>query len=113
MGCNCKNSVQAKEINENRTTGNKITHYFLKTLMFLFIISLLPIINIYLVYIIFKMIVLNKEIDIKPLLLAIGEKFKEKIEEDEDEEDDVDFDSLTPDDVVMLDAEDITEKSFK
>jgi hypothetical protein len=112
MSCNCKNSAQAQEINDSRTTGMKITHYTLKTLAFLLMVVLLPIINLFLIYFMFKTLVLSKEVDIKPLLLAIGKKFKEKDDED-DEDDEIDYETLTPDDVVMLDVEDITNKSFK
>lgn len=109
-GCNCKNSAQAQQINDNRTTGVKITHYTLKTLMFLLMVVLLPIINLFLIYFMFKTLVLNKEVDIKPLLLAIGKKFKERDEDDYD--DDIDYETLTPEDVVMVDVEDITGKKF-
>lgn len=106
-GCNCKNSAQAQEIHDNRTTGAKVAHYTLKVLMFLLMVVLLPIINLYLIYFMFKTLVLSKEVDIRPLLLAIGKKFKEK-----DEEDDDDYYSLSPDEVDMVDVEVITDKKF-
>jgi len=102
-GCNCKNSAQAQQINDNRTTGVKVTHYALKTLAFLLMVVLLPVINLFLIYFMFKTLVLSKEVDIKPLLLAIGKKFK-----DNSDEDDIDYETLTPEDVVMVDVEDIT-----
>ena len=107
MGCNCKNSAQAQEIHDNRTTGVKVTHYTLKTLAFLLMVVLLPVINLFLIYFMFKTLVLSKEVDIKPLLLAIGKKFKDNSDEDDDE-DDIDYETLTPEDVVMVDVEDIT-----
>ena len=105
MGCNCKNGSQ-EPIIDNRPTGVKITHYVLKTLMFLLMIVLLPVINLFLIYFMFKTLVLNREIDIKPLLLAIGKKFQRN----DDEEDDDDYYGLNPEDVVMVDVEDITNK---
>ena len=107
MGCNCKNSAQAQQINDDRTTGVKITHYALKTLVFLLMIVLLPVINLLLIYFMFKTLVLGKDVDVKPLLLAIGKKFKEK---DDDDYDEIDYDTLTPNDVVMVDVEDITDR---
>lgn len=104
MSCNCKNSAQAQQINDNRTTGVKVTHYILKTFAFLLMIVLLPVINLFLIYFMFKTLVLSKEVDIKPLLLAIGKKFKEKDEDD----DEIDYETLTTEDVVMVDVEDIT-----
>ena len=69
-------------------------------------IAALPIINLFIIWFIFRTLVLNKDVNIKPLLSAIGKKFKEEEEEDEDE-----YDELTEDDVVMVDVEDITNKS--
>lgn len=108
MGCNCKNSAQAQQINDNRTTGVKVVHYTLKTLVFLLMIVLLPVINLLLIYFMFKTLVLGKDVDVRPLLLAIGKKFKEK--DDEDDYDEIDYDTLTPEDVVMVDVEDITDR---
>ena len=52
------------------------------------------------------MLVLNKNIDIKPLLLSIGQKFKEN-DKDDDEIDEDEYDTLTEDDVVLLNVEEI------
>ena len=71
----------------------------------------LPFLNIYIIWLMFKMLVLNKSIDLKPLLASIGAKFTEK-DNDQDEEEFLgdEFDELTDDDVVLLDSEDITNK---
>jgi hypothetical protein len=50
------------------------------------------------------MLVLNKNIDVKPILLSLGNKFKQK------DEDDDEYNELTEDDVILLDVEDITNK---
>jgi hypothetical protein len=97
--------------NENEKPQNlaqNLTKYTLKILGFLFMMILLPIINLAIIWYIFKMFVLNEKVDIKPLLMAIGTKYKPKDEDEEIDEDD--YDSLTDDDVILVNAEDITNK---
>jgi hypothetical protein len=110
-GCGCKSNGNkdglTSSIPSNEKLGQKIVTYTLKSLMFLLLLLALPIINLFIIWFMFKTLVLNKDINMKPLLLAIGQKFKEK----DDEEDDIDFDNLTEDDVVMVDVEDITSTS--
>ena len=72
---------------------------------------MLPLINIAIIWFMFNTLVLNKDVNIKPLLLALGNQFKEKKYEDDDEIDIEEFNELTEDDVVMVDVEDITNKS--
>ena len=110
-GCNCKSDknidsyiADANEI--KKPIGSTIGMYVLKTLAFLLMIVALPIINLFIIWFIFRTLILNKTVDIKPLLYAIGKKFKEDEDDDED-----DYDDLTEDDVVMVDVEDITKKS--
>jgi len=113
MSCNCKKGVLPVEnLNENQkitVNGNTILIYTLKIFGFLFLLILLPIINLYIIWLMFSTIVLNKNIDLKPLLLSIGNKFKEK-EDDEEEFLGDEFDDLTEDDVVLLDSEEITKE---
>jgi hypothetical protein len=111
-GCNCKTggnkdalTNNASQSNEN--LGQKIVTYALKSFAFILLLVALPIINLFIIWFMFKTLVLNKDINMKPLLLAIGQKFKEKEEDDED----IDYDNLTEDDVVMVDVEEITSTS--
>jgi len=112
MGCNCKNSNNFEIIQDadKAPIGKRIINYTLKILAFLFMVALLPIIVGFIIWFMFKTIVLSKNVDIKPLLYAIGSKFKEK-DEDEDDIDEEEFESLTEDDVVMVGVDDITNKS--
>ena len=64
-----------------------------------------PFIYLYLIYLGFTMLVMNKSIDVKPLLMAIGKKFKEN---QTDYIDDEEYDTLTEDDVVLTNVENIT-----
>lgn len=114
MSCNCKNGQSGQSMNEMLNKESRpinlvqnLFKYTLKTLAFILMVIVLPIINLFIIWFLFNTLVLNKNIDIKPLLLAIGNKFKEKEEEDIDEEE---LYSLTEDDVTMLDVEDITNK---
>jgi hypothetical protein len=110
-GCNCKgnkNNVD-KALNEKETKAKvklSFTYYMLKTLGFLLLVALLPLINLVIIWFMFRTLVLNKDIDLKPLLLGIGKRFKEKKEVDDDN----DLDDLTEDDVVMVGVDDITNK---
>jgi hypothetical protein len=116
MSCNCKNGQSIDSMLENGgQTKNSVTQtvikYALKILGFLILIAALPIINIYIVWLIFNMLILNKNIDVKPILLSLGKKFKQKDDDDDDDDDDYeDYKELTEDDVVLLDVEDITNK---
>lgn len=108
MGCNCKSDKQIENVEvSNGKLGQKIVTYSLKTLAFILLLVLLPIINIFIIWFMFKLVVMNKNISIKPLLLSLGKKFQDKEIEDEEEE----FDDITEDDVVMVNVEDITNKS--
>ena len=116
-GCNCKGKVSMEAMgdstqSEQKSFFEKFIKYSLKTLMFLMFLMALPFINLYIIYLSFNIIILNESVDIKPLLLAIGNKFKPKDDDDDDLIDDEEFQKLTEDDVVLLDAEDITDKQM-
>jgi len=69
----------------------------------------LPILNIYIIWLMFNILVLNKNVDFKPLLFSIGSKFMEKEDDKNDEEFLGDeFDNLTEEDVILLDSDEIT-----
>ena len=96
---------------ESKSFFGLFIKYSLKTLMFLMFLIALPFINLYILYLSFSIIVLNESVDIKPLLLAIGNKFKPK-DDDDDLVDDEEFENLTEEDVILLDSEDITDKQM-
>ena len=111
MGCNCKSDRKIDDILENGSIskekiGKQIISYSLKTLGFLIVLALLPIINLFIIWFIFKTLVLNTSVDLKPLLSVIGKKFDTR-NMNYDDDDDSDYDSLTEDDVIMVDVEDI------
>jgi len=111
-GCNCKKDINGLTINnefEKKSLTEKILGYTLKIFAFSLMIVALPLINIAIIWFIFRTLILNKEVDIKPLLLSIGEKFK--FNEEEDDDDDDEYLDLTEEDVELMDVEDITYRS--
>jgi hypothetical protein len=113
MGCNCKGQSVDNLLKDDRvklSISNLIGKYTLKILLFLMLLVILPFINIAIIWFMFNTVILNKDVNIKPLLLALGNQFKEKKYED-DEIDIEEFNELTEDDVVMVDVEDITNKN--
>jgi hypothetical protein len=91
-----------------KSVTQTVIKYTLKILGFLVLVAALPLINLYIIWLMFNMLVLNKNIDVKPILLSLGNKFKQK--DDDDDEDDDEYNELTEDDVILLDVEDITNK---
>lgn len=112
-GCNCKGTTINGETNNDIPISffQNIIKYGLKTIMFSIFLLMLPLIIIYVIYLAFNIIVLNENVNMKPLLLAIGNKFREKDDVDNfiDEEE---LKNLTEEDVILLDADDITDKQF-
>lgn len=113
MSCNCKNDKTLEKISNNDEINNKKTtqnigNYSLRFLGFLITMLLLPIINVLIIWFIFRTLVLDKDVNMKEIMTFIANKIKKP---DYDDEDDDDFDSLTEDDVVMVDVEDITNNS--
>lgn len=90
MSCNCKNGNKMDDLLQKSSKSEKkinIGKYVLKTFVFLIALAATPLIMLAIIWIMFKMLVLNQNIEFKPLLMAIGNKFKreEKDEEDYDE----------------------------
>ncbi len=103
--CGCKNGPSADEIlNETSKKNGSFINGVFRSLTFLFFLLLVPFITIYFIWAAFKMIVLNKNIDIKNALLAITKgKTEINVTDDDDE-----YDEL-----VMMDVEDISEQYKK
>jgi len=113
MGCNCKDGQSIDDMLENNQgklpIGENIVKYTLKVIFFLLFLILLPFTTLYIVWIAFDMIVLNKNIDIKPILTLINKRFQPVDEEEYLDEEE--YSKLTEDDVVMVDVEEITGRS--
>jgi hypothetical protein len=112
MACkSCKSSGSMNpDIKTDEKLVGRIIKYAVKTLGFLIAIALLPLINLAIIWFMFETIVLNKDIDLRSVINKyVTDKKTQKEDEEEDEEED-DYD-LTEDDVIMLNVEDITNKS--
>lgn len=117
MGCNCKNTDGTQQYNvlkENEGLSATIIKYLAKTLGFLVGMLFLPIIMLIIVWFMFDTIVLNKDIDLRRVInrFVKANKFFTKDDDEDDDDDDEDEDEyLTEDDVIMVNVEDITNKS--
>jgi ATP-dependent Zn protease len=115
MSCGCKTSGKEEPnkvgLEKNNKRINGFSNVFIKILAFAFMMLLLPIIMLAIIWFIFELIVLNKEIDMKKIVMFLSSKIKpfnegyvEFEEEDEDDEDD----ELTEENYEMIDVENIT-----
>lgn len=133
MGCNCKTGEKpnvtlnsksnTNTYNENDVKNSKLSivlTYTAKMIGFLVGVLLLPLINIAIIWFMFKTLVLNKEVDLKLLFSRMMRSKKIKdlskddedfYDEDDDEDDYDDFENLTENDVIMVDVDDITPKN--
>lgn len=111
MSCNCKTQKMEDILSTNSpklSLGSLIGKYTIKIISFILLIALLPLINLVIIWFMFRTLVLNKDVDIKPLLIALGNQFK--VKEPDDDIDDEEFEELTEHDVVVTNVEDITNK---
>lgn len=112
MGCSCKNGNTMDEMlstdKKKITSTQKVSKYTLKVIAFLLMLLALPLINLYLIWLMFKMLVMNEDIDIKPLLMAIGNKFKNNQEDYDDDDFEEDFNE---EDLITVNVEDISNKT--
>lgn len=115
MSCGCKTNsfkssksdVFPKELNVNIT--NSFSNFLVKILAFSLMMLLLPVIMLAIIWFIFELIMLNKEIDMKKVVRVLSSKikpFNEDYEQDDDEEDEED--EFTEENYEMVDVEDIT-----
>ena len=120
MGCGCKSGVGNTLNEEIKEKGQKqvISGYIGRTALFMLSLLLLPVILIFSVYFMFRTIVLNYDLNIKEMFGGVLKIMKRansdydyEDEEDDEEDDDDDFESLTEDDVIFYDVEDLTEKN--
>lgn len=97
MACNCKvsnggsqdkNSVQGEF--EQESGVQKFVWYSAKIIGFLLGVILLPIIVVVIIWFMFDIIVLNKEVDLRIILKKIVKINKAIMADDEDEDDDYD-----------------------
>jgi hypothetical protein len=118
MSCNCKKENNQAQNNEETNIITTIFKYFLN--FFIFAISLMfsPVALVGYVIVMFRVIVLNKNVDILSLttnFISNYRKYKEikSLEDSDDEDDDYDYSELEvdADDYEMVDVEVITKET--
>jgi hypothetical protein len=116
MGCNCKNkksldySINTVESSENsEPLFDVIVKYAAKIIGFLVAVCLMPLIMLVIIWFMFDVIVLTKEIDLTKILDKFVNKAKYFNEEDDEDDDDdyADIDTVSEDKLIMLNAEEI------
>lgn len=128
MSCGCKakkgeeTPINLLDNNENKPKVSIITniiHYSMKILGFLIAMVLLPIIMVIIAYYIFNLIVMTKEIDIKPLFISVS-KFMKKVakdndedDDDDDEDEDAEWEEINQDEFELIGVDEITNKEGK
>ncbi len=113
MSCGCKTNVNYEPNNDGseKKINLGFTNIIVKILAFSFMMLLLPVIMLAIIWFIFELIILNKEVDIKRVVKVLSSKikpFNEGFEEDDEEEDEEDDDEFTEENYEMIDVEDIT-----
>jgi ATP-dependent Zn protease len=112
MGCGCKtgNNYEPNLEGSNNKEKKGFYNILLRLLAFTLMMVLLPIIMIAIIWFIFELVMLNKEVDMKKIVKLMSSKlkpFNEDYEEDEEDDDD-DDDEFTEENYEMVDVEDLT-----
>ena len=112
-GCNCKKGVSSDKtsVNEDKLPSKtKALNFVVRFLVFLIFLVISPAIYVYTLWIAFNGLVLSKSLNVNETIKLLA-KFSKKNIMKEEEDDDVyaeEFDSLSEDDVVLTNVEDIT-----
>jgi phosphopantothenoylcysteine synthetase/decarboxylase len=112
MGCGCKtgNNYEPNSEGSNNEEKRGFSNIILRLLAFMLMMVFLPIIMIAIIWFIFELVILNKEIDMKKIVRVMSSKIKPFNEDYEDDEDDDydDDDEFTEENYEMVDVEDVT-----
>lgn len=101
MSCGCSSKTEDKVFSE-KTPKELFINYTFKTIGFVLILVLLPVINVLLIWFMFKTFVLGDTINLVQMFEMINKKISPKPEEDEDDDE-----FYTDDDVELLDVDDL------
>jgi len=113
MSCNCKNKNTSSILGGSKESSPIWVSSISYSVKFIFYILglglIIPTISVYLIYFLFKLIVLNKNIDTLGTigsLTNLGKKLTADKDEEEDDEDEEE--EYEEDDLILTDYEDIT-----
>ena len=104
MACGCKSgskSIGDEKVKTKITTKN----YFTKIILFTILVLISPIFLGIIIWVLFRVLILDKELEILPLLMKIVGKKSETIEEEDEEEEE--------DEIIPINVEDVTNKYTK
>ena len=124
MGCGCKTNAKYESNygSSIKRPDKQITHgisnVILRVIAFILMMALLPIIMLAVIWFIFEILILNKEIDMKKIVSVLSSKikpFNEGYEEDYDDDDDdyEDDDEFNEENYEMVEVDDITPVTTK
>ena len=115
MGCNCKRdnitdlAFDTKGNNSSKYWYVYVTEYAVKILAFLITLVIgLPVLNVYVIYLLFKFLILNRNLNTNELvssLISLTKKFTPKDDENDDEDEDYDEE----DEYILTDVDEIEE----
>ena len=120
-GCKTKKGEVLPSNDENKPKVNiinNIIHYTIKLIGFGIALALLPILLLVIVYYMFNLIVMTKDIDIKPLFISMS-KYMKKVakdnatdddDDDDDDDDEAEWENIDPEEFVLVGVDDITKK---
>lgn len=115
MGCNCKsggvNTTESENINNKQSAVELIVHYSAKISGFLVGVLLSPLIMIAIIWFMFDIIVLNKNVDLSLIMKKVVKIHEAIMADDEETEDDEIEDEFEEYDYVTVNVEEITPKS--
>lgn len=106
MGCNCKNDGNQYSVSSDVNLTKRILNYSLRIIMFSLSLLTLPIIVIASIWILFRTLVLNKDVNITGMLKFMVKAFKNANNSNDDDDDDDYYDD--EDEYELMDVENIT-----
>jgi hypothetical protein len=107
MACNCKNDGNEYSVASDVNLTKRIINYSLRIIMFSLSLLTLPIIVIASIWILFRTLVLNKDVNITGMLKFMVKAFKNANNNHDDDDDDDDYYD-DEEEYELMDVENIT-----
>ena len=108
MGCNCKKDGNEYSVASDVNLTKRTINYSLRIIMFSLSLLTLPIIVIASIWILFRTLVLNKDVNITGMLKFMVKAFKNANNSNDDDDDDYYDDEDDEDEYELMDVENIT-----
>jgi hypothetical protein len=108
MGCGCKTKEKINESSNNAVNNRSVSNIIVGLLAFILSFFLIPFMVIAMVWFMFDLLVLNKEIDMKRIITVLSSKIKRFNEDEEEDDFDIEEDDFDIEEFEELNVEDIT-----